>query len=184
MKRTMQLTLAIAVLALSAPSFAGAAGITSSEGNLLAPGTWVNGVSHDTVLSGEFFVAECESLTLAGEISQNNGSRVTVVDTGLSEASGCSSEGTPLPIMNVTFIDAESANESTGTLGFTLEVDFPFGLTCHYGASAIPFSYQQNSDEISYEGTLTPSSEICGNLEIAGDATLTEAKTGLPVVLD
>jgi len=176
----------IVSVALMAPAIAGAVPqVTDATGNLLPPGSLITASSTNAVMQGSLGNLGCSSVTVDGELVQNNGASFAMVGVGEGTASTCRLGKKALAWTDITLESLVSTAPGQGTLDLSFGVDAP-ELSCNFSAEEAPFTYSPSGDSIHLtEVHLTPTPEACALLGIytSGDFTLSRTAGGA-VALD
>jgi hypothetical protein len=196
-KKLSLLIAAIAVLAFAVPSMASAAEATCPAGTKCPVGTEITGAGTNINLtSSTLGEINCESLTLKGAITKNDGTTVEGSGNNVSPTqAGCFNKEKSRPVtvteVNLTSLVASEAAKAgssrNGTVSFTATVDLPAGIVCKFTGTKVPGTYVSGANPavLSFnKGAGITSTGGCGTATLDGSFKLSKTSGGSALVID
>lgn len=181
-KLSLLLAALAAVFAFAAPAASAAPALTMPPGVLVPKGTKITGTSVNTVVKTPFGAIKCEKWTVNAEVIANGGFNVEAVGGAQGAAVGCTVNGIPILVTDVTLKKLSSAIIGKGMVALTFEVDVP-GV-CHYESGAIPYAYAPGAAVIQLAGKLLGKPAACEPAEFEGAYELETTVGGGAVIHD
>lgn len=175
-KKLTLLAMAIgALVALAAPSMAGAAQLTNGGEELLPTGTTISATSTNTVTKTTLGEIKCQHVEIHGIVAENGGSVSVSMDGANDTATNCEIVGLGKVAIDPTFEGLAASGSGPGTAAFTFNVT---GLcTSTSGASEVTWN---GTDVIHIKAAVGGS---CGTGTLNGDFTVTDDE-GNPVIVE
>jgi hypothetical protein len=188
-KKLSLLLAAVAVLAFAVPAMASAHAVTSKAGTLAPKGTIITGTGSDVTLTSSVLgTITCTSLTLTGEITENNGTNVTGKGTSNNPpATGCTNNGNPVTVTSVAISRlAAEGTETNASFVATIDIKKPSEtLECTFTGTKVPFTYTVGGNSLVFknaEGGGILGTKGCGSATLTASFAIEIGSTA--VILD
>jgi hypothetical protein len=187
MRRFLIALTAVAVLACTASSVAGASTATVPAGAVAPVGTRFTTTGSDFIMQSNLLgTITCSTLNLNGEITKNSGGLVEGSGVNTSpEQSGCKTGEKAVTITSFEISKFLTSTSGKGTWSFAMKTDIA-SLGCIYTGTNVPFTYTSGTNVMQFAAAtatgIVGSPASCGTTKFQGSFVLESGST--PLILD
>lgn len=185
-KKLSLLIATLAALALAAPALASANALTMPANFLVILGTGLTSKSVNMTVQTALGTIQCENVTFATEVTENNGKAFSALGLGAGTATGCVLGGKEVVLEDITDAGFRSIAALAGETELTFKAKLPGGFSCHFYGAAVGFGYVAGNDSfriVNKALAATPAG-ICAPGILNADFTVETTVGGGGVILD